>query len=108
MEAGSPLLWTLLIVDLTTNADVQRIECPQDQTIFVTTDHLYRCYPEVSDKSWTGRKGNANVFQRIRVLLLRPLILLDHFKDRFWFIDLCIRLAIVLLEDYVDLEGEEL
>ena len=45
------------IINLTqTNAEVQLVECPQDQTIFVVIAHL-RCYPELSDSSWTSWKG---------------------------------------------------
>ena len=47
------------VVHLTpSNAEVQLIERPQDQTIFVAIDRLRKCYQELSDRSWTGRKGN--------------------------------------------------
>ena len=54
------------IIDLTrTNAEVQLIGRPQDQTIFVAIDRLRRCYPELSDKSWTGRKGKKSRQKRL-------------------------------------------
>ena len=40
------------------NAEVQLIERPQDQTIFIAIDRLRKCYQELSDQSWTGRKGS--------------------------------------------------
>ena len=49
------------IVDLTQ----QLIERPQDQMIFVVIDHLRRCYPELSDESWTGCKGRRSQRKRL-------------------------------------------
>ena len=50
-----------LYTDLTqTNAEVQLIERPQDQTIFVAINCLCRYYPELSDESWTGHKGRSS------------------------------------------------
>ena len=49
------------IINLTQmNAEVQLVEHPKDQTIFVAIDRLWRCYPELSGSSWTGQKGKRN------------------------------------------------
>ena len=39
-----------------TNAEVTLIEKPDDPSLFVSINRLRRCYPEMSDTSWTGRK----------------------------------------------------
>ena len=39
-----------------TNAEVVLIEKPSDPPLFVSISRLRRCYPEMSDTSWTGRK----------------------------------------------------
>ena len=39
-----------------TNAEVELIEKPSDPPLFVSISRLRRCYPEMSDTSWTGRK----------------------------------------------------
>ena len=38
------------------NAEVQLIEKPQEPSLFVSLSRLRRCYPEMKDDSWTGRK----------------------------------------------------
>lgn len=55
-ETGPSLPWSL--TNLTpTNAEVQLIERPQDQSIFVAIDRLRSCYPQLPKWSCTGRKG---------------------------------------------------
>jgi hypothetical protein len=50
------------IINLTrTNAEVQLVARPQDQT---TIDRLRKCYPELSNNSWTGRKGKRSRCKR--------------------------------------------
>ena len=44
------------IVALTTNnAEVRLVDEPTADSIFVSLDRVRRCYPELPDKSWTGR-----------------------------------------------------
>ena len=48
------------ILSLTpTNAEVQLIEKPGDPSSFVALSRLRRCYPEMTDASWTGRKKRS-------------------------------------------------
>ena len=48
----------LRILSLTpTNAEVQLIEKPGDPPLFVALSRLRRCYPEMTDASWTGWTG---------------------------------------------------
>ena len=45
------------ILSLTpTNAEVQLIEKPGDPSLFAALGRLRRCYPEMTDASWTGLK----------------------------------------------------
>ena len=61
------------IVHLTpTNTEVQLIERPQDQSIFVAIDRLRRCYSELSDRSWTGWKGRRGRAKRKSKVLSPP------------------------------------
>ena len=39
-----------------TNAEVKLIERVSEPSIFVAIDRLHKCYPEVPDTCWTGRK----------------------------------------------------
>ena len=69
------------IVNLTrTNAEVQLIERPHDQTIFIAIDRLRKCYPELSERVGQvvkERRLDVNIFLRITVLWLRFHELLD-------------------------------
>jgi hypothetical protein len=48
-----------------TNAEVQLIEKPGDPSLFVALGRLRRCYPEMTDTSWTGRKKRNKTRKRV-------------------------------------------
>ena len=58
------------ILSLTpTNAEVQLIEKPGDPSLFVALSRLRRCYPEMTDASWTGRKKRSKSKKKKRTAL---------------------------------------
>ena len=55
-KLARPFYGPYRIVDLTpTNAEVRLIDKPEDPTIFVTLNRARLCYPELPDKSWSGK-----------------------------------------------------
>ena len=48
-----------------TNAEVQLIEKPEEPSLFVALSRLRRCYPEMTDASWTGRKKRNKTNRRV-------------------------------------------
>ena len=42
-----------------TNAEVKLLDDPTADSIFVSLDRVHRCYPELTDHSWTGHSKRA-------------------------------------------------
>ena len=58
------------ILSLTpTNTEAQLIEKPGDPSLFVALSRLRRCYPEMTDASWTGRKKRSKNKMKKRAAL---------------------------------------
>ena len=55
-KLARPFYGPYRIVDLTpTNVEVWLIDKPEDPTIFVALNRVRLCYPELPDKSWSGK-----------------------------------------------------
>ena len=55
-KLARPFYGPYCIVDLTpTNAEVRLVDKPDDHTIFVSLNRVRLCYPELPDKSWSGK-----------------------------------------------------
>ena len=55
-KLARPFYGPYRIIDLTpTNAEGHPIDKPKDHTIFVSLNRVRLCYPELPDKSWSGK-----------------------------------------------------
>ena len=55
-KLARPFYGPYRIVDITpTNAEVRLIDKPDGQSIFVALNRVRLCYPELPDKSWSGK-----------------------------------------------------
>lgn len=64
-----------------TNAEVQLIEHPEYAPIFVAMDRLRKCYPELPDVSWTGRRQRRHRARRRLGRVLRSVMLRNHQEE---------------------------
>ena len=55
-KLARPFYGPYCIIDLTPmNVEVRLIDKPEDPTIFVALNRVRLCYPELPDKSWSGK-----------------------------------------------------
>ena len=55
-----------------TNAEVKLIERVGEPSIFVAIDRLRKCYPELPDTCWTGRKPTQKCRSKLQAVTASP------------------------------------
>jgi hypothetical protein len=58
-----------IVAVTSTNAEVKLIERASEPSIFVAIDRLRKCYPELSDHCWTGRKQSRKRRSKCRLVI---------------------------------------